>query len=84
MAHTLLSNRSIWSATESGGIDLAVKSDLFMVQMQSDEVAGLPEVEADARRVRLLVEGSRAMPLSTEAQVTTKRPHAAGRTENKT
>ena len=41
-----------------------------MVQMQSDEVAGLPEVEADARRVRLLVEGSRAMPLGTEAQVT--------------
>ena len=61
---------ALWSATESGGIDLAVKSDVFMVQMQSDEVAGLPEVEADARRVRLLVEGSRAMPLGTEAQVT--------------
>ena len=61
---------SLWSATETGGIDLAVKSDLFMVQMQSDEVAELPEVEADARRVRLLVEGSRAMAVGTEAQVT--------------
>ena len=61
---------SLWSATETGGIDLAVKSDLFMVQMQSDEVAGLPEVEADARRVRLLIEGSRAMAVGTEAQVT--------------
>ena len=41
-----------------GAFDLAVKSDVLAVRMEADEDAALPEVDADARRVRLLLEGA--------------------------
>ena len=53
-----------------GGVNLAIKSDFFMVEMESEEATELPAVEADARRVRLLLEVSRAMAMGTEEEVT--------------
>ena len=41
-----------------GAFDLAVKSDVLAVRMEADEDAALPEVTADAQRVRLLLEGA--------------------------
>ena len=43
----------------TGGFALALRSDGFMVRMQSDAGGGLPQVEADARQLRLVLEGTR-------------------------
>ena len=57
-------------APESGGLELSVKSDAFWVRSSSDAVrsrtAGVlqaAEAEADATRVRLVLEGERAFAL---------------------
>ena len=42
----------------SGTFDLSLKSDLLAVRVEADADAELPEVEADAQRVRLLLEGA--------------------------
>lgn len=43
-----------------GLVDLAVKMDAFLVQMQSEEHDYLPRVAAETSRVRLALEGSRS------------------------
>ena len=52
------------SANEAGGMSLAIKTDAFVVQMESDAVHGGVEnmvaTKSDASRVRLALEGSRA------------------------
>ena len=48
----------------TGGFALALRSDGFMVQMQSDADADLPSVEADARQLRLVLEGTRNVVFS--------------------
>ena len=56
----------VLSPSESGGLSIAVKSDAFWVRMDSDaldatdEHGRLEAAEADASRVRLIVESSRA------------------------
>ena len=41
-----------------GTFELSLKSDLLAVRVEADADADLPEVEADAQRVRLLLEGA--------------------------
>ena len=61
----------VLSPAESGGLAIAVKSDAFWVRMDSDAVKAsdrhgrLEAAEADASRVRLVVEGSRAFDTGT-------------------
>lgn len=43
-----------------GRVDLAVKMDAFLVQMQSEEHNNLPGVAAETSRVRLALEGTRS------------------------
>ena len=51
----------------SGGMDLALKADAFFVRMDSEKAANSAETEADASRVRLVLEGGRAFALSGTA-----------------
>ena len=46
-------------STQTGGFGLAVKSDGLLVRMQAD-----PAVEADTSRLRLLLEGTAAVPFA--------------------
>ena len=41
-----------------GSFDLVLKSDVLAVRTEADAGAGLPEVEADVQRVRVLLEGA--------------------------
>ncbi len=43
----------------TGEFELALKADAFIVELESEDVPGLPEVTAQARRARLLLEASR-------------------------
>ncbi len=43
------------------GLDLAIKSDVLLVRTESDAVEGLAAAEAETRRLRLALEGSREM-----------------------
>ena len=62
---------TLTSASETGGIDLAVRSDVLWMRMESDAVeasAGhgrLEGSEADASRLRLVLEGSRAFEIGS-------------------
>ena len=47
------------SALENGGFELATRTDAMLTRLSSDAVAGLAVVDADAHRVRLVLEGSR-------------------------
>ena len=51
---------NVVSPDATGGLSVDVKSDAFIVQMDSDRVQGLEAAETDVSRVRLIVEGSRA------------------------
>ena len=51
---------ALLSAAEANGFALALRSDAFWVRMTSDAVEGLEGAEADASRLRLILEGSRA------------------------
>ena len=53
-----------------GRIDLAMKADAFLVQMQSDEREFLPGVEAETSRVRLVLEGSRNFSFTNDSSLT--------------
>lgn len=53
----------ILSASETGGFDLAVKSDVLLMKLKSDEKDGLPSMTAEGSRVRLGLEGARAIEL---------------------
>ena len=52
---------------EAGGMDLALKADAFFVRMESEKAANSAETEADASRVRLVLEGGRRFALSDTA-----------------
>ena len=47
------------SATDNAGFQLAARTDAMFTRTTSGAVAGLAETEADAHRVRLVLEGSR-------------------------
>ena len=47
------------------GFSLAVKSEALWVRVESDSVAGLVSVEADASRIRTVVEGGFAFPVGS-------------------
>ena len=49
----------------SGGFDLALKADAFFVETTSEAVASEGDTSADASRVRLVLEGSRAFTTGT-------------------
>ena len=53
-----------------GRVDLAVKADAFLVQMQSGEHEYLPGVAADTSRVRLALEGSRSFAFGNGSALT--------------
>ena len=64
IAMTMLAMGSRRELMSVGRIDLAMKADAFLVQMQSDEREFLPGVAAQTSRVRLVLEGSRNFALS--------------------
>ena len=55
---------ALLSPTESSAFDVALKSDAFLVQMDAD-AAVRPALETMTSRLRLLLEGSRIVKLST-------------------
>ena len=61
----------VLSPNEPGGLTVALKSDAFWVRTSSDAVSGsggnLAGAQADASRVRLLVEGSRSFETGSGA-----------------
>ena len=57
-------------ADESGGIDLALRGDAFLVQMESEKAANTVATKADASRVRLVLEAGRPFALGPGAVLT--------------
>ena len=57
-------------AGEGGGIDLALRGDAFLVQMDWEEVSNETDTRADASRLRLLLEGGRSFALGPGAVLT--------------
>ena len=57
-------------ADESGGIDLALRGDAFLVQMESEAAANTVETKADASRLRLVLEAGRSFGLGEGAVLT--------------
>ena len=57
-------------ANETGGIDLALRGDAFLVQMESDKAANTVATKAEASRVRLVLEVGRAFALGEGAVLT--------------
>ena len=55
---------------ESGGIDLALRGDAFLVQMDWEKVSSETDTRADASRLRLLLEGGRSFALGPGAVLT--------------
>ena len=47
------------SAPDNAGFQLATRADAMLTRMTSDAVAGFAETEADAHRLRLVLEGTR-------------------------
>ena len=62
------------SASEGGGLDLALRSDAMWVRMKSDAASNgdgsLAAAEADVSRLRLIVEGSRTFAMEDERTIT--------------
>ena len=54
-------------ADESGGIDLALRGDAFLVQMESEKAANTVATKADASRLRLVLEAGRSFGLRSGA-----------------
>ena len=54
-------------AGEDGGIDLALRGDAFLVQMESEAAANTVETKADASRLRLVLEAGRSFALGEGA-----------------
>ena len=61
---------ALLEAEETGGLDLALRGDAFLVQMESEKAANTVETKADASRLRLVLEGSRAFALGEGAVLT--------------
>ena len=57
-------------AGEDGGIDLALRGDAFLVQMESEKAANTVATKADASRVRLVLEAGRPFALGPGAVLT--------------
>ena len=57
-------------AGEDGGIDLALRGDAFLVQMDWEKVSNETDTRADASRLRLLLEGGRSFALRSGAVLT--------------
>ena len=57
-------------ADEDGGIDLALRGDAFLVQMESEAAANTVETKADASRLRLVLEAGRSFALDEGAVLT--------------
>ena len=55
---------ALLEADETGGMDLALKADAFMVETESEAVSNEGTTTADASRVRLILEGSRAFEMA--------------------
>ena len=51
-------------------IDLAVKADAFLAELEAGSEDGLPTTEGDAQRARLMLEGRTAWATSEDAQLT--------------
>ncbi len=54
---------------EAGGMDLALNADAFFVRLKSGRAANSAVTEADASRVRLVLEGGRSFAVSETATV---------------
>ena len=61
---------ALLDAATSGGFDLAVKADAFLVETEWEKVSNERDTQAGASRVRLVLEGSRAFELSESANLT--------------
>ena len=57
-------------ADEDGGVDLALRGDAFLVQMESEAAANTVETKADASRLRLVLEAGRPFALGPGAVLT--------------
>ena len=57
-------------AGEDGGIDFALRGDAFLVQMESEKAANTVETQADASRLRLVLEAGRPFALGEGAVLT--------------
>ena len=57
-------------ADEDGGIDLALRGDAFLVQMESEAAENSVETKADASRLRLVLEAGRSFALGSGAVLT--------------
>ena len=57
-------------ADETGGIDLALRGDAFLVQMESEKASNTVATKAEASRVRLVLEAGRAFALGEGAVLT--------------
>ena len=57
-------------AGEDGSIDLALRGDAFLVQMDWEKVSNETDMEAEASRVRLVLEGGRSFALGEGAVLT--------------
>lgn len=55
------------NASECRCFDLAIKSDVLVLDATSDRTAALPELSSDVNRTRLMIEGSRTRKLDSGA-----------------
>ncbi len=51
----------LFSPADTGGFQLATRTDAMLTRTSSDKVAGMEGADADAHRVRLILEGSRGI-----------------------
>ena len=61
---------ALTDAGETGGLDLVLKGDAFLVQMESARAPNTEATQADASRLRLALEGSRTFALGESAALT--------------
>ena len=61
---------ALLEADENGGIDLALEADAFLVQMDWEKVSSETDTQADASRLRMVLEGSRAFALGEGSTLT--------------
>ena len=62
--------KTLVPAGETGGLELAAKSDVFWMRMTSDAVEGIREAEADASRLRFVLDASRSFDTGDGATLT--------------
>ena len=52
------------------GVDLALKADAFLTELETDAEDGLPKTAGDAERLRLMLEGRTQWALSDGSRMT--------------